>query len=62
MCVLTVDRPLGGSVEYPEAGGVSIGQLGAAFIPTQRPLLRGHQPRLGPLLQGPAGENAGLPL
>ena len=62
MCVLTADRPLGGSVEYPEAGGVSIGQPGAALVPARRPLLRGHQPRLGPLLQGPAWENAGLPL
>lgn len=59
---LTTDCPLGGSAEHPEAGGFSLGQPGAARFPAQRPDLRGREPRLGPLLQGAAWENAGLPL
>lgn len=62
MSVSSIDCPLEGSIEYPEAGGFSIGQFGAAVVPTKCPLLWGHQPRMGPLLQGFAWENAGLPL
>lgn len=60
--VFAVDCSLERSTEYTQAGGFSIGQFGTAFISTKWPLLRGHQPCLGPLFQGLAWENAGFPL
>lgn len=35
MSLLSIDCPLERSTKYPEAGGFSIGQSGAAFIPTK---------------------------
>lgn len=58
---LAADCPLGRSTQHPEVGGVSIGQSGAAFVSTEWPFLWGHQPCLGPLLEGPAWENTQFP-
>lgn len=59
---LAADCPLGGSAQHPEVGGVSIGQPGAAIGSTEWPFLWGHQPCLGPLLEGLAWENTRFPL
>ena len=49
-------------VEYLEAGCLSIGQPGIAFLPTQRPLQDRTTPGVDQRLKGTAGQDPGLPL